>query len=174
VDRSFIEYNTLPRENFDVIFHVDLLSHFADPALALRRMSDLLASDGVLCFEVGLFGGMRRWWYDHMGRPGFPQHLWFYSFEALERLLAQANLKIIEVQRFNVSLSALLSSALLRLAPEPLRQRPREASGASAPANLKWEIYEQTHFWLRYRLGAHLPAFGPSTALVAAAPHQPR
>src|SRR5262245_30983099 len=52
---------------FDIVYHCDLLSHFADPIASLRTMTGFLAPDGVLAFEVGLLGGIAPWWYGLIG-----------------------------------------------------------------------------------------------------------
>ena len=41
VETAYIEESQLPEGSFDIVFHVDLLSHFPDPIKALRTMARL-------------------------------------------------------------------------------------------------------------------------------------
>ena len=54
VECARLESCRLGRARFDIVYHCDLLSHFADPVGALQKMQGLLAPHGVLAFEVGL------------------------------------------------------------------------------------------------------------------------
>jgi len=169
VELSTIETTQLRTDSFDVAFHVDLLSHFKDPVLALKKMASLVEPEsGIVCFEVGLFGGLSGKWQSWTGRPGFPQHRWFFSEANISVLLTKANLELIELKHYNVSLSTVLSSVLFKLMPASLRFRPRStALNAEKPSFVR-KIYLYLHFILRYKIGALLPKFGPGTALVAA------
>jgi SAM-dependent methyltransferase len=167
VDQAMIEETTLPRGAYDVVFQVDLLSHFRDPVRALTSMASLLKPGGFLCFEVGLFGGLARPWYPWMGRPGFPAHLWLYSEAAVRALLTRAALRPVEIRKFTVGPSAVLSSLLYRLLPGTLRAVPASTGRAPVGSPLQ-RLYARLHYLIRYRLGAHLAMPGPQTALVAA------
>ena len=122
VERQIVEESELPEGSADVVFHVDLLSHFPDPVRALLAMKRIAGSDGLLCFEVGVFGGLSRGWYPWIGRPGFPEHLWFYSERAIETLIARAGLEIVERKRFGLFPSTILSSVGRKLT-EPIPAR---------------------------------------------------
>ena len=75
---GFLHEVDLPPERFDVVFHVDLMSHFVDPLDALRTMRRATRPGGVVAFEVGLLAGCHRdgkW----QRAVGYPQHRWLYS-----------------------------------------------------------------------------------------------
>lgn len=168
VHTGYVEDAAMGRD-YDAVFHVDLLSHFPDPALALRRMAAMLRLGGTLCFEVGIFGGLPPRWYAWIGRPGFPAHRQFYSEDAVRMQLRHAGLEVVAVRRFHLGASAVLSTLLRRLLPDTLQSVP--ASGrAAARGNALQRFYARTHFVLRYRLGAGLRIPGPMTLLVAARP----
>lgn len=82
VEQALIEESGLPPQSYDVVFHIDLLSHFPDPVKALRKMAELTRPGGVVCFEVGI-GALPRRWSPLLGRPGYPQHLWHFTEEAV-------------------------------------------------------------------------------------------
>ena len=75
---GFLHEVDLPPERFDVVFHVDLMSHFVDPLDALRTMRRATRPGGVVAFEVGLLAGCHR---DGTVAAGCwcPQHRWLYS-----------------------------------------------------------------------------------------------
>ena len=173
VQNTSLELSALPDEGYDAVFHIDLLSHFNDPVSALKKMSSMLKPEsGVLCFEVGLFGGMNKHWYRFAGRPGFPQHRWFFSLDNIESLLRQADLVLVDSRQFNVAPSTILSSLLRALTPSNLRAVPDAQSLEAAEPNRIWRTYHLIHHFLRYHLGSVLPQFGPSTALIVAAPEK--
>jgi SAM-dependent methyltransferase len=171
VEEAMVEESAQPDGGYDVVVHVDLLSHFPDPLLALRRMARLLRPGGVLCFEVGAFGGLSPRWYGWIGRMGYPQHRWLYSEAALRALLDRAGLEVAGIRRFALLPSTALSSLgnrWIRSPSSPARPaagdgRARRASGLSA-------AYARLQYLLRYRLGALLPVVGPGALFVAARP----
>jgi SAM-dependent methyltransferase len=167
VEQGLVEDSALPARSFDVVFHVDLLSHFPDPVKALKKMAELAKPDGVVCFEVGVFGGLAPAWYRWVGLIGYPQHLWLYSEAAIEEVLQRAGLRIEAVQRFGLLPSTILST----LGNAVLRNRisrPRSARGAAARATGFYRIYSWLQYVLRYRVGRLVPPIGPSAMLVTA------
>lgn len=153
---------------FDVVFHCDLLSHFPDPVLALQRMAALLAPGGVLFFEVGLVGGIDPRWYDRMPSKGLPDHRWFFSEEALQRLLVRAGLRLERMQRFGLGPG--LELHRLASALRPVMGRGRQVPsgvGATSPVGSRRERVQSA---LRYGVGGLFPGVGPGTALVVARP----
>jgi SAM-dependent methyltransferase len=163
VETALVEEATWPAGRCDIVFHCDLLSHFPDPLLALRRMGALLKPDGALCFEVGLVGGLPAYWHRFMGTLHMPAHRWFYTEAALAALLAAAGFKIDHISRFGLA----PSFALARLgrwlgygggATRPVVGVARQENPARA-----W-----VHNFVRYRVGALVPGIGPQTALVLA------
>ena len=167
VEQALVEDSALPDGACDVVFHVDLLSHFPDPVRALRAMTRLTAPDGLVCFEVGVFGGLAKAWYPWIGRPGFPDHLWFYSEPAIRTVLARAGLEPVGIRRFGLFPSTSVSSLGKRL-------MGKVASEAAAPAGDAGRIptwvhaYEKFQYLIRYPIGAWIPGWGPRALFVAA------
>ena len=169
VEEALIEDSALPAKAFDVVFHVDLLSHFPDPVRALRRMTELVRSDGVVCFEVGVFGGLAPGWYPWVGRVGYPQHLWLYSEAAITTVLERAGLRVEAVQRFGLLPATILSTVGNRSVRKKL-PRPGSDGGRAARATGFYRSYSWLQYMLRYRLGKFLPPVGPHAMLVTARP----
>jgi SAM-dependent methyltransferase len=164
VERALVEESTLREGSFDVVFHVDLLSHFPDPVKALRKMSALVRPDGLVCFEVGVPALARKW---YRCRIGYPQHLWLYSENAIHTLLAQSGLRVEAVQRFGLLASTLLST-VGNLTVRNRISRPTNKGGRSARATGFYRAYSWLQYILRYRIGKYMPAVGSYTMLVAA------
>lgn len=176
---------TAIEERFDVVFHCDLLSHFPEPVGALRSMTRLLTAEGALFFEVGILGGAFRTWYPRIGGIGLPQHRWLYSDAALEKLLADAGLRVVAAKRFGLGPSVWLSHSIRRVAPlaRRLMLRPKSNEGpatevaATAPRRPAWRRYlddlqERVESFARYEVGALTPEFGPATMLIVAEPQE--
>ena len=169
VEESLIEESNLPEQSYDVVFHVDLLSHFPDPVKALRKMARLVRPGGVVCFEVGIFGGLKRSWYPWVGRIGYPHHLWLYSESAVHAVLERAGLRVEAVRRFGLLPATILST----LGNHTLRRkisRPSSDSGRAPRATGFYLAYSWFQYVLRYRIGAFVPAIGPHALFVAARP----
>ena len=168
VAHDVVERNTLPRHSFDVVYHCDLLAHFPDPIRSLATMCDLLSPTGVLCFEVGLLGGISPSWYSLVGRIGLGQHLWLYSDRAFRLLMREAGLKIVRIQYFGLAPEVIGGRILGVLEKHLLRPALQTISREGADHALRAKQF-CVHF-LRYRAGALVPHIGPQTLLVVAKP----
>jgi SAM-dependent methyltransferase len=168
VAHEFIENNSLPRHSFDVVYHCDLLAHFPDPIRSLASMCELLSATGVLCFEVGLLGGISPSWYTLVGRIGLRQHLWLYSDRAFRDLMRKARLEIVRVQYFGLAPEVLGERVLGVLNKHLLRPVLQTVSRDGADRALRMKQF--CGYFLRYRAGALFPHIGPQTLLVVAKP----
>ncbi len=167
VEPSLVEDSTLPAGAYDVVFHVDLLSHFPDPVRALEAMARLAAPDATVCFEVGVFGGLNHAWYPWIGRPGFPEHLWFYSEPAIRTVLARAGLEPVGIRRFGLFPSTIVSSLGKRLFGTVASESAQR--GGDAGHTSGWvHAYERFQYLIRYPIGAWVPGWGPRALFVAA------
>ena len=170
IEQATIETSALPDAAFDVIVHVDLLSHFADPVAALRAMVRRLRPGGHVCFEVGINGGISPLWYRALGGAGVPAHRWLYSRRALECVVARAGLAIVGTRRFG-----LVPAWGLLLLKHTAGRRARQLSGhAHDPSDhlpsqsAAHRLYDRAMYLLRYRIGRFTPDVGPQTLFVAA------
>jgi SAM-dependent methyltransferase len=168
VVHEFIEQNSLPRHSFDVVYHCDLLAHFPDPIQSLAAMCDLLTPSGVLCFEVGLLGGISSSWYRLVGRIGLGQHLWLYSDPAFKTLMRRAGLDVVHAKYFGLAPEVLGGKVLgvlhKRLFRPILETVSQNGSERALAANRSLRTV------LRYRIGSLVPHIGPQTLLVVAKP----
>jgi SAM-dependent methyltransferase len=168
VAQETVENNSLPKNMFDVVYHCDLLAHFPNPIESLSAMCGLLNSNGVLCFEVGLLGGVSPVWYTLVGRIGLGQHLWLYSDRALKNLMVRAGLDVIHLQYFGLA-PEVIGGKILGVLNKRLI-RPTLQVVSSNGANRASRLKHYCGHLLRYRAGAVVPHIGPQTVLVVAKP----
>ena len=181
VEAACIEDSVLPEGSFDIVFHVDLISHFPDPVLALRKMARLLKPGGILCFEAGVLGGVSQRWYRWNGGLACPEHRWFYSLDGVKNLLNRADLSIEKLDQFCL-IPSMMPLVLGRTFVKPIVQSLRgkdarpwdgavdESSGSLRRVHGIYRLGSWVEFQLRYRLGRYCPKFGPLTLFIAARP----
>lgn len=171
IEHATIETSALPEAAFDVVVHIDLLAHLADPVEALRAMARRLRPGGHMCFEVGLNGAISPLWYRAFGTLDVPIHRWMFSRGAVERILARAGLTIVATERFGLvpALGLVLAG---RAAGARNRHRiagqPRDPEGLPPAQSRVHRMYDRAMCVLRYRVGRFAPDIGPQTLFVAA------
>ena len=173
VQCALLETCALGNARFDIVYHCDLLSHFADPVAALRTMTGLLRPDGVLAFEVGILGGIAPRWYSMIGGLGYPQHRWLYSEGSLRRLLARADLELTHATRFGLAPTVLAVSAIRSLAraSRPWRSARTSATGIAPPTrSTASRVVDRLEPFWRYTAGRLAPGVGPATVFAIARP----
>lgn len=173
VECALIEHSRASAGGFDVVYHCDLLSHFPDPELALRRMRDLLRTGGALFFEVGVWGHIAPYWYQQISEDEFPKHRWLYSEDALDRLLGRSGLRVVRKKRFSLGPHVLAYRAASSLLHTTRRlRRGSHTAAASTPTEPRRETAAEAwwHNFMRFQVGALAPRFGPQTLFVLATP----
>lgn len=134
---------------FDILVHVNVLSHFYDPVDAMRTMARRLRPGGVMVFETGNFADVSPRFYPLIQaseRFQLPEHLTFFGERALSALVEAAGLRGVVVHRY--------SRIAEKRGPGVLR---RLGLGRRA---------DRLRFWLKYRLGRWLPKTGRPLSLV--------
>ena len=174
VEEAFLDNSRLPRASFDVVYHCDLLAHFPEPISDLRKMVTFLRPGGVLCFEVGILGGMSSTWYRLIGEIGLGQHLWFFSNQALEKVFEQSELVVEKVQYFGLAPEVVLgkvSGIFHKRVLKPLLYFVHPL-GLLPPPDVAERLHQRMLNFLRYRVGHFAPRSGPQTLFVVARPDQ--
>jgi SAM-dependent methyltransferase len=168
VEEAFIEESRLPDAAFDVVFHVDLLSHFPDPVLAVAAMVRRVRPGGYLCFEVGGQKPLANLYYRMNGTAGYPHHLWLYEERGLRSLLEDAGLDVVEIRRFGLLADVTLHVAA-RFIQRVFAQLGVGRSGhGSAGRGRTRSAWDRLQHLSRYILGRGMPPLGPQTLWVAA------
>lgn len=170
VVEGLLEDHPLPTAGFDVVFHIDLLAHLADPVDGLRRMVALLAPGGVLCFEVGVLAGISRSWYPRIHSLGLGPHRQLFSRRSLDLLFARAGLEVVDRQWFGCGPWHLLGrgGGWVRRLADSVGRGTEAAEPGTSPGVVR--LHQRWRTFLRYRVGALTPGLGPQTGLVVARP----
>jgi SAM-dependent methyltransferase len=71
VEQAYLETVSPPAVGFDIVYHVDLLSHFPDPVRALRAMASQLRPGGVYFSRSASLGDWEPVGTNGSGGPGF-------------------------------------------------------------------------------------------------------
>ncbi len=79
--------------SFDIVVTTMSFHHWADQARALREVRRVLSADGVFVLADALPAGLLRWAFTHR------QHGSFNTPAVLERMLAQAGLRVERIER---------------------------------------------------------------------------
>lgn len=177
VEQAFLYQHKLPPGTFDVVYHCDLLSHFADPAGALRSMTRLLRPGGMLCLEVGTLGGISPRWYPWVN-VGLKHHIWLYSYRALRKLFSSAGLDVVAERRFGLAPQVIIPQTLeaaYELGKSCFGKRSQPLADQAAgretqdlvndeptPSRMSAQK-ERLNFFLRYYVGRISPPIGPQT-----------
>ncbi len=134
---------------FDVIVHVNVLSHFYDPVASMRAMAERLRPGGCMIFETGNFADVSARYHGLIAaseRFQLPEHLTFFGERSLLRLVDAAGLSVVATHRYS-RIAEKRGPAILR----------RIGLGRRA---------DSLRFWLKYRIGRWLPKSGRPLSLV--------
>jgi len=85
---------------FDLITLWDTIEHLHAPDEAVRLLAERLEPGGVLTLSTGdITALVTRLSGPHWHLYNLPEHLWFFSVQALKRLLRRAGLEVLDVHR---------------------------------------------------------------------------
>jgi 2-polyprenyl-3-methyl-5-hydroxy-6-metoxy-1,4-benzoquinol methylase len=96
VREGTLENAGFPAGAFDVVTMWEVIEHLADPRNALREIRRILTPDGMLHLSTPDAGSLvarmagKRW----LGWRKIPEHLFFFDFRSLERLLASEGFQV--------------------------------------------------------------------------------
>jgi SAM-dependent methyltransferase len=92
----------VPRDagKFDVIAAWDVLEHFANPLVELRKMRELLDDEGKLLFSTLMID---NWFPQAMGKNWpwlMDMHLFYFTEQTIRQLLAKAGFELVESRKY--------------------------------------------------------------------------
>lgn len=93
---------------FDVIYHVDVISHFYNPLKEFREMNSKLRKGGFLVFETGNGGDIEQRYFKCFESFQYPDHLFFFSEKNIEDLLEKTGFQLIKIYKYTILLQLLL------------------------------------------------------------------
>ena len=150
---TFDEVSLLGR--FDVVYHKDVLSHLPDPVATFSKLRQALKPGGIMVFETGNGD------YDLRYAPliksfEFPDHLFFFSESALDKLLVATGFAVVGRTRYGTTVQLRIDRVM-----RTLFSRGHVATEDQKPATHEggpvWEALEFLRHVVRYRVGRVLP-----------------
>jgi len=171
-------------KRFDVIIHVDVLSHLLDPVADFQMICSKLNDQGLLVFETGNFADVAFRHYKTIETFQLPDHLTFFGEKTLRELLRRTGFKLVDIRRFSLLPELIVTNLARRLvrSVRSLRQARavpvQEATGLlrarasdRGPSRVIRRLLARTFVWLRYGAGRFAPKSDrPQTLLVFARP----
>jgi len=166
---------------FDVIYHCDVIGHFYDPHAEFRAMHRRLVDDGILMFETGNLADVLPEHFHVYDRFQYPDHLFFFGVETLQKLLQETGFEVLSISRYSVvpywrlirSLAPLVKSVKRRGTVAPAASSGDAGSeGAAGNGSLRGGLkllWHYLQYCVRYPVGAVAPKRGrPQTVIVVA------
>jgi len=121
---------------FDVIYHCDVISHFADPLMEFETINERLRPGGLLVFETGNFAEVDRKYYSAIGMFQYPDHLFFFGERSLRELLRRTGFVVGRVYRYSTLWSLLLRRIIMQTLGRGRRSvQPAAITGGVATSN---------------------------------------
>lgn len=112
---SLEEARSLGPEQFDVVYHCDVISHFYDPIAEMRKLDELIRPGGLHIFETGNLGDVDHRHFKLFTAFQYPDHLFFYSDRSLQKLRAAIGLEHVTTYRYSILAQHLLRDQIRRL-----------------------------------------------------------
>ena len=104
-----------PGEQFDVVYHCDVTSHFPDPIAEFSAMKQRLNANGILIFETGNMGDVRPDLLPQVPRYQYPDHLFFLSTANIGSLLQRTGFNLLGVSRYSIAPELWMNRTINRL-----------------------------------------------------------
>ena len=98
-EESPLDVSLFDGMKFDIIYHCDVLSHFYDPVSEFRKINDKLKKNGIVVFETGNFGDVKKEYYRFVIKFQYPDHLFFFSEKNFKELLGRTGFEFIKIYR---------------------------------------------------------------------------
>jgi 2-polyprenyl-3-methyl-5-hydroxy-6-metoxy-1,4-benzoquinol methylase len=170
-ERQTLSLATFQHQQFDTIFHSDVISHFYDPIDAFRTMYAKLRPGGFLIFETGNFADVTARYLGAIPSFQYPDHLFFFGKRALTRLLEVTGFRPLKMYSYSI-LGELRFTKLFGGRSRGANGAGNHSPGAGWVQHIKERIrpvyYNVSHF-LRYRAGSWMPKAGrPQTLIIVA------
>ena len=166
--------STFGGRRFDIIYHVDVASHFPDPIQDFSVMRQKLNTGGLLFFETGNGADIDPKFYKYFSSFQYPDHLFFFGDATVKELLVRAGFK-----REHIQIRAYSTLPIRKFVSflSARKQRSLAPSGSttdsvpikeSAPKHTPLWKARVLH-WLKYGLGRWVTSRShPMTFLISA------
>jgi SAM-dependent methyltransferase len=100
-EQDVLNENTFGRKTFDIIYHCNVLSHLFDPIFEFKMINNKLNPGGLQIFETGTTGDMDKKFYKYIEKFDYPDHLFFFSENSVNRLLELTGFKPVKIYKYS-------------------------------------------------------------------------
>jgi SAM-dependent methyltransferase len=168
-ERNPFSVGSFGTRNFDVIYHVDVLSHLPDPIADFKMMYDKLKPGGHLLFETGNGADIHPRYYRFFNVFQYPDHLFFFGRQTIVQLLKSVGFSEIRIRSWSI-VPQLTLSKVSRSRRKTAQKNDALESRPEGRLRNNHRRSLAAHFFhlVRYRLGAiPVPEDSPQTMLIS-------
>ena len=143
-----------PDDHFDLVAMWHVIEHLSDPSAVLAEIRRVLKPGGRLIMELPNFAGLSRFVLrTYWMALDLPRHLYHFTPETLQAMLARAGLRVVAVQGVPAALVVTMSLQLLWNG-----WRAVNGTGIIASRSLLVPLFLGSAMLARVRLSAHMAA----------------
>lgn len=176
-----LDESSFRAKKFDLIYHCDVISHFYDPIAEFRKINDKLKDNGILVFETGS-GDINEKYYKVITKWGYPEHLFVFSQNGLEKLLELTGFEFIRIYRYSILVELLIRKRLTGVidfikSQEKISNVGKNSMTEVSSSNVSRfsfkRLIENAYYYffnfIRYKIGYVMPKKGrPQTVIIIA------
>ena len=123
-----ISEGSFNNSRFDVIIHVDVLSHLPDPVADFQVICSKLTDRGLMVLETGNFADVAPRYYKAVETFQLPDHLTFFGEGTLMELLRRTNFEPLSIRRYSLLPEFVATNLARRLVRSVRSLRSRRAT----------------------------------------------
>lgn len=179
---SMLNESSFQGKKFNLIYHCNVLSHFHDPIAEFKKIHDRLSENGILVFETGNLGDVKKKYYKVFTKFDCPDHLFFFSKESIKKLVELTGFEIIRIYRYSILPDYLKKKLILSIKYFSKNKETRKIKGKSNHPETSFQddkrfglkqLLKKSNsylsFTLLYKIGYIVPKKGcPQTVIVVA------
>lgn len=168
-------------KKFHIIYHCDVISHFADPITEFKKMNNALDNTGILVFETGNLGETKEKYLKLYKDFQYPDHLFFFGESSLNQLLHLSGFQLLKRYRYSLVMQLWIFNRFSWLIEIFKKKKPPDDTDYRTVSNVGYKnksyrgkdiirnAYHCFMYFMRYKIGAVLPKNGrPQTIIIVA------
>ncbi len=114
-EESLLDVTLYGGKKYDIIYHCDVISHFYNPISEFHKINNILNKNGLVIFETGNLGDVRKEYYKHFTKFQYPDHLFFFSENNLLEVLRRTGFELVKIYKYSILPQLILNKKLNRL-----------------------------------------------------------
>lgn len=180
-EESPLNISLFNKKKFDIIYHCNVISHFYNPISEFQKINAKLKKNGIVVFETGNGGDIKKEYYKFITKFSYPEHLFLFSENNLKQLLLQTGFEFIKIYTYS-TLPWLVISKILQKVIDFIKLKEKNNINKhnitrvpSSDINkfgfkqLIVNIYNYFFYIIKYKIGYVVPKKGrPQTIIIIA------